>query len=427
MDDIFGPDPLETTPETTVAPSSTNNNQEELDDIFGDTPAAEDGEASSEQGKDSSVGLAAGGSGTDEFDQIFGDSKKPIDAAVERPPDEDSRQKEAAASSSPAAKEDSAKGSGAAATDAAGTSTAGGDKEFLDFLYEDDAEKKPANANATAVAVEPEQVAPPSAVEPVVVAKTGTNDSIGPGSPDSTSPLGEEGSFLEIPAIASPSQARVASGGVLSPASSLFGSAPALGSPPSAAATSAVKPNSPLRASPALHSFVRKEKVEVLRPLPDDPAGALRELLVPEIQATAAADADDSREEGAATTKPAADDVDYVRRLCAATGGFLPADLRPIVWSLLLGRGKKPVDPSFVKWQQQRRETPSSAGDTATAAYKLDLRNDCLALARRLCDDTGGNGVAGAVGSAKDDPEALALDIEEVCCRCMVRVVVWRR
>lgn len=431
MDDIFGPEPTEKTPETAVAPTSTNN-LEEFDDIFGGTPAAEDGGASSEQAKDSSVGLlpAAVGSGTDEFDDIFGDSKKPVDAAVERPPDEDGRRREAAVSSSTVTDKDS----GAAAAAAAGTRTSGGEREFLNFLYEDDEEKKPRKPISTG-APAPEAPPPaPSVVEPVAVVKSGARNPMRSGSPDSTSPLGEEGSFLEIPTVASPSQAQVESGGVLSPASSRIGSASlALGSPlnphpapasaaaaEAEAATSETKPESPRPAPPALQSFVRKEKVEVLRPLPADPAAALRELIAPELQATAAApdadaDADDSREKSpAAPADSAADDVDYARRLCAATGGFLPADLRPAVWSLLLGRGKNPFDAGFVKWRQQRRETPPSAGDTTAFAHKLDLRNDCLALARRLCDGTGENGGAGAVGSAKGDPEALASDVEEV-------------
>lgn len=185
-----------------------------------------------------------------------------------------------------------------------------------------------------------------------------------------------------------------------------------------AVAESPADPSSPAPKPPAPESFVRKEKVEVLRPLPDDPSAALRELM-PAADAVA-----DSQEGGPAVEAASeANDVGYIRRLCAATGGFLPPGLRAVVWSLLLGRGRRPVDEGFVRWRAQRRESPpSSLHGAATIAYKLDLRNDCLALARRLCDEDGAGGAAAGSGSARDDPEALALDIEEVC-----KCGVWKR
>lgn len=176
--------------------------------------------------------------------------------------------------------------------------------------------------------------------------------------------------------------------------------------------------------------FVRKEKVEVLPPLPEDPASALRQLAFPETATSAATEAEGgekagavsmaSREGGsdergpaavAAGAAAAASDVGYVRRLCAATGGFLPPDLRAVVWGLLLGLGRKPEDKGFVKWREARRRDGA-----ATVAYMLDLKNDCLALARRLCDDSssGGGREGGGGAGVKGSPEALAVDIEEV-------------
>ncbi|CBJ33932.1 conserved unknown protein [Ectocarpus siliculosus] len=249
-------------------------------------------------------------------------------------------------------------------------------------------------------------------------------------SPDSTSTLGEEGSFLEIPpaAVTSPFQALEEA---VEP-DSRPASGPLEGSPPNLpiaeestaaaaaaeAAASEPKPSSPVPTA-TLETYVRKERAEVLRPLPDDPTAALREVAAPGVQPTE--DGGDSQEEGTA----AADDVGYVRRLCAATGGFLPPDLRPVVWGLLLGRGRRPSDAGFLKWRARRREDlAAGAADAPAVSYKLDLRNDCLALARRLCDDDnvagenegGGadNGASGEGGGAKKDPEALAFDIEEV-------------
>ncbi|CAN0533784.1 unnamed protein product, partial [Ectocarpus sp. 12 AP-2014] len=243
-------------------------------------------------------------------------------------------------------------------------------------------------------------------------------------SPDSNSTLGEEGSFLEIPpTVTSPFQAleEVAEPDSRPASGPLEGSSLNLPlaeeSTATAAAASEPKPSSPVPTA-TLETYVRKERAEVLRPLPDDPATALREVASPGVQPTG--DGGDSHEEGTA----AADDVGYVRRLCAATGGFLPPDLRPVVWGLLLGRGRKPSDAGFLKWRAQRREElAAGAADAPAVSYKLDLRNDCLALARRLCDDENvagendgggaGNGASYEEGGAKKDPEALAFDIEE--------------
>ena len=426
MDDIFGSDSTETP--AAPAPSTSTNNLEEFDDIFGDGSATELGGAASEQATSAAAGLAAaGGSGTDEFDDIFGDS-----AAEPAPVDSSSPVQDDATGGSIGitGAEDSAPGDAStAAVTVASSSAAGGDKEFLDFLYEEDvaAEKEPLPAAAGTEAPAAETEAP--AVAGVMTTTAASSPARATRSPDSSSPLGEEGSFLEIPtAVASPSQPQAGSVSPL-PESPLSlhpasGTA-AAGGPPTTSGSSDEKADSPAPGKPAaLETFVRKEKVEVLRPLPDDPAAALREL-VPEAPAAeagtgtaAAAATDDSQEEGGTAV---ADDVGYIRRLCVATGGFLPPDLRPVVWSLLLGRGKRPADAAFVKWREQRRENPPSVAGVAAVPYKLDLRNDCLALARRLCDDAGENGGGGggagsAPGSARDDPEALALDIEEVRC-----------
>eukprot|EP00752_Nemacystus_decipiens_P001235 g1234.t1 len=411
MDDIFGSDSTETP--AAAAPSAATNNLEEFDDIFGDGSTPELGGAGSEQATDAPAGLAAaGGSGTDEFDDIFGDSAaKPLAAESSSSVQEDAT----GGGGSIAEAEGSAPTSTAPAA-VASSSAAGGDKEFLDFLYEGDsaAEKKPV---ATAADTE----APGADTETAVVAAS--SPARATRSQDSSSPLGEEGSFLEIPtAAASPSQPQAESTGPLPESPLNLHRTPGTGAvvvPPAIVGINGDdKPISPAPGKPAAETFVRKEKVEVLRPLPDDPAAALRDL-VPGAPASAEAGTEDSQEEGTA-----ADDVGYIRRLCVATGGFLPPDLRPVVWSLLLGRGKRPADAAFVKWREQRRESSSPAAGAASLPNKLDLRNDCLALARRLCEDPGekGGGGGGGAGagagvateSARDDPQALALDIEEV-------------
>lgn len=184
------------------------------------------------------------------------------------------------------------------------------------------------------------------------------------------------------------------------------------------------------------------------RPIPVDPARALQDLIRPEPPAEADAIKD---EPGAGTGTdaagasamaeemvPAAEDVDYVRRLCMATGGFLDAELRPAVWSLLLGLGStQPEDLAFRKWQENQNQqssgregsSSSSGGGSRTPVAaavqnKIDLHNDSLALARRLCDGSGAatavddpsapREVRSASGCLGKDPGALATDIEHV-------------
>lgn len=435
MEDIFGPEPTAGTPDEAAA-SETDNNLEEFDDIFGDASTAAGtaegegvGGSSSEQAKDAPAAPAAasGGSGLDEFDDIFGGSE-PVDAASEEQQHVADNNKAGETedigaggastttdeNSTPAA---AGPGATAAADVTGGKSGAGGDKEFLDFLYDGD------GAGSGEAASEP----PPAPARSSPPGSAGSPS--GRKSPDSNSTLGEEGSFLEIPTtVTSPFQAPE---GSVEPTSrlesgSLEGSPlnlPIAEEPTAAsAASSEPKPSSPVPTT-TLETYVRKEKAEVLRPLPDDPAAALREIAAPGVQATG--DGGDSQEE--ATAADAADDVGYVRRLCAATGGFLPPDLRPVVWGLLLGRGRRPSDAGFVKWRARRREelAAGAAADAPAVSYKLDLRNDCLALARRLCDDDSvageddgggaGDGASGEGEGAKKDPEALAFDIEEVC------------
>ncbi|CAM9620253.1 unnamed protein product, partial [Scytosiphon promiscuus] len=425
MDDIFGPEPSDTPQGAAPAPPSSGTNLEEFDDIFGnsDTPVEKVG-ADSKKAKDASSAAApGGGSGLDEFDDIFGDSA-PAEAAAEQLAVEGSKDEAAAGSGDKLTEEEgggeeeggdsAAQSSDTPSSSAARTSGAngaGGDKEFLDFLYDKGAEEQQSPGAPAAGDERLTAAAAASAAAPAEESETGADSPGGPRSPSIGSPLGEEGSFLEIssPTAGVPQvQAEAADAPALPPAASHPTAAPP------ASETAAGDPDEPKPAStgapapPALESTVRKEKVEVLRPLPEDPASALHHLAAPEKDA-AAADEVDPEADGAAaepvTTEEdsAADDVGYVRRLCAATGGFLPADLRPVVWGLVLGRGRKPEDAAFVKWRAQRRENPSSG---AAAASNLDLRNDCLALARRLCEGSG--------GGERDDPEAMASDIEEV-------------
>lgn len=182
----------------------------------------------------------------------------------------------------------------------------------------------------------------------------------------------------------------------------------------------------------------------ILRPLPANPAIALRELVDPgestpiEESVEHTSNKEGDAVAGAGGTKvemetAAVEDVSYVRRLCAAAGGFLPRDLRPAVWSLLLGIGTTtPDDSAFRKWREDQDQhksslepgAPSKPVPSAVIQNKLDLHNDSLALARRLC--AGGDAVLPAVdgstpsglgaggGDSDADPEALAAEIEQV-------------
>lgn len=189
------------------------------------------------------------------------------------------------------------------------------------------------------------------------------------------------------------------------------------------------------------HHHRRERAVPPPRPLPADPAEALRKIIISVPEASASEGLGESAAEEM-------DDVGYLRRLCAATGGVLAPDLRPAVWGLLLGVGRKPDDGGFRKWRDCNRGGGAGGGGDTTAdgtvgsgslagvvppapnacamavPNKLDLRNDSLALARRLCaaGDSGsgsdGNvasdGGDGGGGLAQADPEALATDIEDV-------------
>lgn len=195
-------------------------------------------------------------------------------------------------------------------------------------------------------------------------------------------------------------------------------------------------------------SFTRNQRSRELRPMPENPAIALRELFLTPRSTVEDSDAGASSEEHghpeaipttSESTKTseieeplAGDDVGYVRRLCAAAGGFLSPELRPAVWSLLLGLGREPNGAGFAAWQSERRDNPDLQAAVSTAPYKIDLRNDCLALARQLCERGGGGISKGSDGSyttgegeekgqeqggdnkGKKDTEVLAVDIEEV-------------
>lgn len=162
------------------------------------------------------------------------------------------------------------------------------------------------------------------------------------------------------------------------------------------------------------------------RPLPADPGRALRELV---FQQTDETGLDEDGETAAA------DDLGYVRRLCAATGGFLSPDLRPAVWGLLLGIGRTPDDAGFRKWRDAAKSSlregegeddsdangitqPSAKSPAISVPNKLDLRNDSLALARRLRSgshsSSDGVRVSDSGGGVLTEAEALATDIEEV-------------
>lgn len=452
LHDIFGPSDSKDagTRESTNVASSTSN-LEEFDDIFGGSvdavPRPPGGRDTSEnKATDVDEASSAGGNAaaaaaslhTADFDNIFGDAppvaepqastnkqgKQKTDAEEEEGGDVGVETNKGVDVKGGASAASGATVVATAAASAAGDA-AGADREFLNFLYEDDRSNKgaaPTNSAPMAVAASPAVATALS-----IGAAVDEPSSAGDDNSESGSPLGEEASFLETPQAA-PGQ--VERTGVSSPTSQ-FDSVP-LGSPPLGMAIQGADEtgieggpaaaNAPAASSPASRAaFVRKEKVEVLRPLPDDPASALRELMVPDTVAGTAG----SEEQGSGEST---DDVGYVRRLCAATGGFLQPDLRPVVWSLLLGLGRKPEDAGFNKWREERRSNPSMSVAAATSAYKLDLRNDCLALARRLCVSGGGeaegaDGEAGSVGG-NPDPEVLAVDIEEVRVGCVWQLLL---
>lgn len=456
LQDIFGPGDLKVaeTPETTAVTSMTNN-LDEFDDIFSSStqtalPAtAAAGEAS--RGAESTKGVAAasatGGDtaavlGSDDFDNIFGDAPPAAEVSPSKEQAEigtdagDATKRGGGDVDEAGSKEKLSAGPGATAS--ASEKAAGADREFLDFLYEDDGKQ-----NKVVVAGALDGATSSAVAETGAAAVGGDNLSAGRGG------TGEAGSPLEGGASgpeAPPASSDRGSSGTSSPPPRLD-SIP-LGSPTAVTFQAygadnvdqegmrnepGDNPAEPPTQPPPLESYVRKERVEALRPLPDDPARALRELVAPEITAAVRAGEGSEGEGGGRGEEVATEsteDVGYLRRLCAATGGFLPPDLRPVVWSLLLGLGRRPEDAGFVKWREERRAGASSAAVSAAGvAYKLDLRNDCLALARRLCDSSsstssavvadGEEGGEGKSAGGKEDPEALAVDIEEVRrCRC---------
>lgn len=480
LQDIFGPnDPkseeAETQPETTGV-SSPNNNLDDFDDIFGGntdaatTPPAAVGIVSSETqespSSSPSLGNLSAALDADDFDNIFGvappaagnqttskgnpPEKRP-DGAKET---ESSLTTTSAASdgTGPHGEDETGGGSmeeiGSAAT--AGGGTVRDDKEFLDFLYEDNGDKK-SDAAGTAtttnniinsvVPVVPD-VADSSSTAPTVSTNCDALP-ISDATEGSSSPLGEEASFLEKPVASSPGRGTPL--GALGPIPRL-GAFPLTAPSPSSSRISSTGARIPVVpgnedrekeqqnvspaavGGPSLTPIVAPRKERMLRPLPDNPARALRDLVTPPPKCPSPEEKESSIGAGVEAGEGAADDVGYVRRLCAATGGFLPHDLRPLVWSLLLGLGREPNDSVFEKWREERRVDPSlvSSHSASTVTYKIDLRNDCLALARRLCEtetetetetvESGGGGAGGEGmgGVGKAGAEALAIDIEEV-------------
>lgn len=494
LQDIFGPsepsgaEAVETAP--AVASSSATTNLDEFDDIFASStdiapaPAAPSGDEIAHKLKTTDITPVPASSGstdvspsTDDFDDIFGNaplaategllpSSKEQTGGKSNPAEGTTSEGASSEEAQQARSDTKAMGTaelGRSPAPVAGGSTGGDDREFLNFLYDDD---KKGKATATAVTPQAEEEAAASLLVVPEGTTTSTTATTAAAAADDTFPaLGstpaDSSSAPEENSPSLPAGGPPGASGASSPSSHLD-SVP-LGSPlldgtknassgsTSAAVTAAAErleeavkegeldTPSPSPAMPPPPSwemcFVRKEKVEVLLPLPEDPATALRQLALPETATSAAAAAEAGAEEGAGEEEgavsmasraggsdgrgPAAavSDVGYVRRLCAATGGFLPLDIRAVVWGLLLGLGRRPEDKGFVKWREARRRDGA-----ATVAYMLDLRNDCLALARRLCDDGGGGGGGGGSGGeggggagVKGDPEALAVDIEEVC------------
>lgn len=304
--------------------------------------------------------------------------------------------------------EPDSKGNGSAAT---------GDKEFLEFLYEDDGDTKRVSSGTAAS----------SAQVHYAPGRSSTPDN---------------SNSSESPAAACEGKNTTSAAAAISPQSV-------------AASSQEHQPGTAEGSTP--ESFTRNQRSRELRPLPENPAIALRELFLTPSGAAEGSDVGAASEggehpEAIATTSPncstcatsestkvseieeppAGDDVGYVRRLCAAAGGFLSPELRPAVWSLLLGLGREPNGAGFVAWQAERRADPDLQAAVSTAPYKIDLRNDCLALARRLCERGDGGISKGSDGSfnsgeaeekeqeqgrdnkGKKDPEALAVDIEEV-------------
>ncbi|CAM9643606.1 unnamed protein product, partial [Phaeothamnion confervicola] len=77
-------------------------------------------------------------------------------------------------------------------------------------------------------------------------------------------------------------------------------------------------------------------------------------------------------------------DVDCIRGLCTKLGGALPEDLRAPLWGLLLGRGSNPQDAELSDWLAAGGMVSRSGGGVGTLPDHLELRNDCISLARRL-------------------------------------------
>lgn len=462
LQDIFGPnEPQDDGSNKAVSESripaaggsSTAENVDDFDDIFGGTSASstphEGQESAGTKGGETvpatleaedgdAVSATAAALDNDEFDDIFGDARQ-TDANTEQDQAADGREgnerDDAGTESDALAPPDTsavADGSDDVDADAGAGANAGGvagrqDKEFLDFLYEDESSEGGTKKKRTSV----------SGADPAAPVSVGDyNDSLSSGLETAGSGKGQSPSGTNSEGTGSPVRKDVHlpenNNEGAEPTSSLsvpsaqldsisLRSTPhdgvdmpgAVGSSAKAEVTSGEGPIATATAatSPRPGRFVRKEKIEVLRPLPDNPARALRELLAPPSQ-----DSDDAvdansgdGEDSRGNDNAAADDVSYVRRLCAATGGFLPHDLRPAAWSLLLGLGRTPKDLGFEKWRDDKRADSSTLATAATVAYKLDLRNDSLALARQLCEGDEGDG-EGAGG----DPAALAVDIEEV-------------
>ncbi|CAM9272572.1 unnamed protein product, partial [Ascophyllum nodosum] len=171
--------------------------------------------------------------------------------------------------------------------------------------------------------------------------------------------------------------------------------------------------------------YPRKQRPGELAPLPNNPGVALRELALTRSSAAGGSGtlsevsghpetiANGESTSGVlnesvtkAESAALANDVSYIRRLCTAAGGFLSPELRPAVWSLLLGLGRQPRDAGFETWRAERRDNPELVVIADTAPYKIDLRNDCLALARRLCE-------RGEGGTAKGEGDGCSKTVEE--------------
>lgn len=365
-----------------------------FDEIFGDSDSASkprgSGDSSGLQGASSSPRPDTGAATSPDFDDIFGESNASV-----TPAGSGDREETTGSAESSTIAVDGEKGK---ASELSGNGT----QEFLDFLYDGD--------------------------------RTAQQDGSGRGKGDAETERTDSSNKPADEPVATPTAAAP----VAEPASSPGLESVSLASPDQPTDHKALlKSEQDPSAAPIVDDDKQGQQqgkvTPPLRPLPEDPPVALRELVFPSTPATEVLELVET------------EDVGYIRRLCVASGGFLPADLRSGVWGLLLGIGRTPDDAGFRKWREANRDAgggetsdgssksvspqldsplvSSAKASTGTIPNKLDLRNDSIALARRLCaSDDGDIAVAepAGIGNTRTDTDALAVDIEEVRAVCAV-------